>query len=144
MFHRVKVLSSSFACRILEDHQRAQKERYESQVEGLRLKVEHLQKESSKLQNLFREKSNINETIRHEVSRLSSENLVCLTLSGCVRPRVGGHLSPFPCGPQVIPELKQQVTELQKQKQELEANVQEQRRELAGKYERGRRKNISG
>lgn len=37
--------------------------------------------------------------------------------------------------PQVIPELKQQVTELQKQKQEIEANLQEQRRELAGKYE---------
>lgn len=35
----------------------------------------------------------------------------------------------------MIPELKLQVTELQKQKQELEADVQQQRRELAGKYE---------
>lgn len=35
----------------------------------------------------------------------------------------------------MIPELRQQVTELQRQKQELETNVQEQRRELAGKYE---------
>lgn len=67
---------SIFACRIMEDHQREQKERYESQVEGLILKVDHLQNESSKLQNLFQEKSNINETIRQEVSRLSSENLV--------------------------------------------------------------------
>lgn len=60
----------------MEDHQRAQKERYESQVEGLRLKVDHLQNESSKLQNLFQEKSNITETIRQEVSRLSSDNSV--------------------------------------------------------------------
>lgn len=35
----------------------------------------------------------------------------------------------------MIPELKLQVTELQKQKQELEADVQQQRRDLAGKYE---------
>lgn len=69
-------MSSIFACRIMEDHQREQKERYESQVEGLSLKVDHLQNESSKLQNLFQEKSDINETIRQEVSRLSSENLV--------------------------------------------------------------------
>lgn len=61
---------------MLENHQREQKERYESQVEGLKLKVDHLQNESSKLQNLFQEKSNINETIRQEVSRLSSENSV--------------------------------------------------------------------
>lgn len=61
----------------MEGQQREQKERYESQVEGLRLKVDHLQNESSKLQNLFQEKSNINETIREEVSRLSSENSVC-------------------------------------------------------------------
>lgn len=61
---------------MMEEQQREQKERYESQVEGLRLKVDHLQNESSKLQNLFQEKSNINETIRLEVSRLSSENSV--------------------------------------------------------------------
>lgn len=71
-----RVLISVVACRILENHQREQKERCESQAEGLRLKVDHLQNESSKLQNLFQEKSNINETIRQEVSRLSSENAV--------------------------------------------------------------------
>uniref|UniRef100_A0A7N8XK57 Myosin VC n=1 Tax=Mastacembelus armatus TaxID=205130 RepID=A0A7N8XK57_9TELE len=61
-----------------------QRESYESQVEGLKLKVDHLQNESSKLQNLFQEKSNVNENIRQEVSRLSSENSVrCLTL-GCI------------------------------------------------------------
>lgn len=61
---------------MLESHQREQRERYESESEGLRLKVEHLQKESGQLQNLFQEKSNVNESIRQEVSRLSSENSV--------------------------------------------------------------------
>lgn len=65
-----------FDGRILENHKREQKESYESQVEGLKLKVDHLQNENSKLQNLFQEKSNVNENIRLEVSRLSSENSV--------------------------------------------------------------------
>lgn len=67
---------SIFVCRILENHQRAQQQRHQSHADGLRLKVEHLQNESSKLQNLFQEKSNINESIRQEVSRLSSANSV--------------------------------------------------------------------
>ncbi|XP_041652628.1 unconventional myosin-Vc isoform X2 [Cheilinus undulatus] len=98
------------ATRILESHQKEQKEKHETQVEGLKLKVDHLQNENSKLQNLFQEKSNVNETIRQEVSRLSSEN-------------------------SVIPELKLQVSDLQRQKQELEAHVEEQRQELAEKTE---------
>nr|XP_020514595.1 unconventional myosin-Vc isoform X3 [Labrus bergylta] len=98
------------ASRILESHQKEQKEKYESQVEGLKLKVDHLENENSKLQNLFQEKSNVNENIRQEVSRLSSEN-------------------------SVIPELKLQASELQRQKQELEAHVEEQRKELAEKTE---------
>ncbi|XP_030586985.1 unconventional myosin-Vc [Archocentrus centrarchus] len=96
------------ATRILENHQREQKESFESQVEGLKLKVDHLQNENSKLQNLFQEKSNINENICQEVSRLSSEN-------------------------SVIPELKLQVSELQRQKQELEGLVEDQNRELTEK-----------
>lgn len=68
---------STFDGRILESHQREQKETYETQLEGLKLKVDHLQNENSKLQNLFQEKSNVNENIRQEVSRLSSENSVC-------------------------------------------------------------------
>ncbi|KAM4572314.1 unconventional myosin-Vc [Odontesthes bonariensis] len=96
------------ATRILENHQREQRESYETRVEGLTLKVDHLQNENSKLQNLFQEKSNVNEDIRQEVSRLSTEN-------------------------SVIPELKLQVSELQRQKQELEAHVNEQSRELAEK-----------
>uniref|UniRef100_A0A672I2A3 Myosin VC n=1 Tax=Salarias fasciatus TaxID=181472 RepID=A0A672I2A3_SALFA len=63
--------------RILESNQREQKESHGVQVEGLKLKVDHLQNENSKLQNLFQEKSNVNESIRQEVSRLSSENSVC-------------------------------------------------------------------
>uniref|UniRef100_A0A4W6D3M3 Myosin VC n=1 Tax=Lates calcarifer TaxID=8187 RepID=A0A4W6D3M3_LATCA len=98
------------ATRILESHQREQKETYETQLEGLKLKVDHLQNENSKLQNLFQEKSNVNENIRQEVSRLSSEN-------------------------SVIPELKLQVSEVQRQKRELEAHVEEQKRELAEKAE---------
>lgn len=66
----------AFTGRILENHQREQRERSESEAEGLKLKVEHLQKESGQLQNLFQEKSNVNESIRQEVSRLSSENSV--------------------------------------------------------------------
>lgn len=64
-------------CRLLENHHREQRETYESQMEGLALKVDHLQNENSKLQNLFQEKSNINEDIRQEMSRLSCENSVC-------------------------------------------------------------------
>lgn len=56
-------------------------------------------------------------------------------LSGCVPPGVAGRVLTVRCDPQAIPELKQQVAELHRQKQELEANVQEQRREVAGKYE---------
>ncbi|XP_074534428.1 unconventional myosin-Vc [Halichoeres trimaculatus] len=96
------------ATKILETHQKEQKEKYETKVEGLNLKVEHLQNENSKLQNLFEEKSNINENIRQEVSRLHSEN-------------------------SVIPELKLQVSDLQRQKQELEAHMEEQEKELAEK-----------
>lgn len=72
-----------FWCRILENHQREQKDNYETQVEGLKLKVDHLQNENNKLQNLFQEKSDVNDSICHEVSRLSSENLVCLIYRMC-------------------------------------------------------------
>ncbi|TKS73568.1 Unconventional myosin-Vc [Collichthys lucidus] len=98
------------ATKILENHQREQKENYETQVEGFKLKVDHLQNENSGLQKLFQEKSNINEKIRQEVSRLSNDNLV-------------------------IPELKLQVSELLRQKQELEVHVEEQKTELEEKNE---------
>ncbi|XP_029909650.1 unconventional myosin-Vc [Myripristis murdjan] len=98
------------ATRVLENHQREQKECYESKVEGFKFKVDHLEKENNQLKNLFQEKSNVNDRIHQEVSRLTSENMV-------------------------IPELKLQVSELQRQKQELEVHVEEQSRELAEKTE---------
>lgn len=67
---------STFDDRILEHHQKEQKESYETQVEGFKFKVDHIQNENSKLQDLFQEKSNVNENIRQEVARLSSENSV--------------------------------------------------------------------
>uniref|UniRef100_A0A3P8VPC6 G protein subunit beta 5 n=1 Tax=Cynoglossus semilaevis TaxID=244447 RepID=A0A3P8VPC6_CYNSE len=109
--NEVEDLERAFECmqkatRVLENHQREQKESYKSQLEGLHLKVEHLQNENSKLQTLFQEKSDMNENIRQEVSRLNSEN-------------------------SFIPELKRQISELQRQKKELEVNVEEKNRELA-------------
>lgn len=76
IWHPKLFTGSIYFGRILENHQRAQKESFEAQVEGLKLKVAHLQNENNKLQSLFQEKSNVNDNIRHEVSRLSSENSV--------------------------------------------------------------------
>uniref|UniRef100_A0A665VY25 Myosin VC n=1 Tax=Echeneis naucrates TaxID=173247 RepID=A0A665VY25_ECHNA len=101
---------STFDGRILENHQREHRESYETQLQGLQLKMDYLKNENSKLQHLFQEKSSVNDNIRQEVSRLSSEN-------------------------SVIPELKLQVSELKRQKEELEVHVEEQNRELAEKTE---------
>ncbi|XP_049577988.1 unconventional myosin-Vc isoform X2 [Syngnathus scovelli] len=96
------------ATRTLENHRKEQKERYETQIEGLKQKVDYLQNENSSLHTLFTEKNNVNENIRQEVCRLSSENCV-------------------------IPELKVQISELQRQKHECEVLVEEQRKELEEK-----------
>ncbi|XP_051918237.1 unconventional myosin-Vc isoform X2 [Hippocampus zosterae] len=96
------------ATRTLENHRKEQKEIYETQIEGLRLKLDYLQNENSSLQTFFTEKNNMNENIRQEVIRLSSENAV-------------------------IPELKVQISELQRQKHECEVLVEEQRKELEEK-----------
>lgn len=131
---------TNFDGRILENHQREHKESYETQVEGLTLKVDHLQYENKKLQNLFQEKSDINENIRQELSRFSSENSVCyisLSLYICIYLIIRCRTNHVLClslfdGVQVIPELKLQISELQRQKQELEIHAEEQNRELAG------------
>ncbi|XP_057692409.1 unconventional myosin-Vc isoform X2 [Corythoichthys intestinalis] len=94
--------------RTLENHRKEQKESYDSQIEGLKLKVDYLQNEYSSLQTLFTEKNNINENIRQEVSRLSREN-------------------------SVIPELKVQISELLKQKNEHEILIENLRKELEEK-----------
>lgn len=62
--------------RVLESHFQTQKENYEKEIEGLNLKVEHLSQDINHLQKLFREENDINDGIRLEVSRLTSENLV--------------------------------------------------------------------
>lgn len=87
----------TFVGRILENHQREQKESYETQVEGLKLKVDHLENENSKLQNLFQEKSNVNENICQEVSRLSSENSVCHCTFYSIRHGLKGRASECNC-----------------------------------------------
>ncbi|NWW78657.1 MYO5C protein, partial [Climacteris rufus] len=96
------------ATRVLESHFQSQKEIYEKEIEGLNFKVEHLSQDINHLQKLFREENDINDGIRLEVSRLTSENLV-------------------------IPDLKQQVSELENQKLDLENRLQEQTVKLTGK-----------
>ncbi|NWH58378.1 MYO5C protein, partial [Geococcyx californianus] len=96
------------ATRVLESHFQSQKEIYEKEIEGLNFKVEHLSQDINHLQKLFREENDINDGIRLEVTRLTSENLV-------------------------IPDLKQQVSELENQKLDLENRLQEQTAKLKGK-----------
>ncbi|NXY81164.1 MYO5C protein, partial [Alcedo cyanopectus] len=96
------------ATRVLENHFQSQKEIYEKDIEGLNFKVEHLSQDINHLQKLFREENDINDGIRLEVTRLTSENMV-------------------------IPDLKQQVSELESQKLDLESRLREQTVKLKGK-----------
>ncbi|KYO21219.1 guanine nucleotide binding protein (G protein), beta 5a isoform B [Alligator mississippiensis] len=98
------------ATRVLESHFQSQKDIYEKEIEALNFKVEHLSQEINHLQKLFREENDINDSIRLEVSRLTSENMV-------------------------IPDLKQQISELQNQKMDLENRFQEQTAKMKGKME---------
>ncbi|VTJ70774.1 Hypothetical predicted protein [Marmota monax] len=63
------------ATRVLENHFQSQKDCYEKEIEALNFKVVHLSQEINHLQKLFREENDINESIRHEVARLTSENM---------------------------------------------------------------------
>uniref|UniRef100_A0A7M4FZU1 Myosin VC n=1 Tax=Crocodylus porosus TaxID=8502 RepID=A0A7M4FZU1_CROPO len=96
------------ATRVLESHFQSQKDIYEKEIEALNFKVEHLSQEINHLQKLFRKENDINDSIRLEVSRLTSENMV-------------------------IPDLKQQISELQNQKMDLENHFQEQTAKMKGK-----------
>ncbi|XP_036699315.1 unconventional myosin-Vc isoform X2 [Balaenoptera musculus] len=98
------------ATRILESHLQSQKDCYEKEIEALNFKVVHLNQEINHLQKLFREENDINESIRHEVTRLTSENMM-------------------------IPDFKQQIAELEKQKQDLEIRLNEQAENMKGKPE---------
>ncbi|KAJ8002543.1 hypothetical protein DPEC_G00160000 [Dallia pectoralis] len=99
------------ATRVLETHQREHKEDHDSQVKGLTFKMEHLQNENDQLQKLFREKTSVNDSISQEVARLNQDN-------------------------KVIPELRQQVSELQRHEQELEIRLEEQTREMTEKMDK--------
>uniref|UniRef100_A0A8B9TBD9 Myosin VC n=1 Tax=Anas platyrhynchos TaxID=8839 RepID=A0A8B9TBD9_ANAPL len=61
---------------LINYHFQSQKEIYEKEIEGLNFKVEHLSQDINHLQKLFREENDINDGIRLEVSRLTSENMV--------------------------------------------------------------------
>ncbi|MBN3296301.1 MYO5C protein, partial [Amia calva] len=98
------------ATRVLENHSRVQKESFESEIETLKYQNEHLQNENNELQKLFQEENNVNDSIRQEVSRLATENMI-------------------------IPQFKQQISELQRQKQDLENRLKEQAIEMRGKME---------
>ncbi|XP_006831700.1 PREDICTED: unconventional myosin-Vc [Chrysochloris asiatica] len=98
------------ATRVLESHFQSQKDCYEKEIEALNFKVVHLSQEINHLQKVFREENDINESIRHEVTRLTSENMM-------------------------IPDFKQQISELEKQKQDLEIHLNEQTEKMRGKLE---------
>ena len=66
---------------MLDTHHKQQREGYDSQLESLQFKVEHVQNENNQLQKLFNEKSNITDSIRQEVARLNTENMVGRSLA---------------------------------------------------------------
>ncbi|KAI1889664.1 hypothetical protein AGOR_G00165270 [Albula goreensis] len=96
------------ASRTFERHSQAQRESHMSEVESLTFKLEHLQSENSELQKLFQEENSTNDSIRLEVTRLASENMV-------------------------LPQLRQQLSELQRQKEELETRLNVQGTEMKEK-----------
>ncbi|XP_006628720.1 unconventional myosin-Vc isoform X1 [Lepisosteus oculatus] len=98
------------ATRVIETHAQAQKESYESEIESLRYQIEHFQNENNELQKLFQEGNNVNASIQQEVARLASENMV-------------------------IPQYKQQISELQRQKHDLEDRLKDQAIEMREKME---------
>ncbi|KAM8907216.1 unconventional myosin-Vc [Lycaon pictus] len=139
------------ATHVLESHFQSQKDCYEKEIEALNFKVVHLSQEINHLQKLFREETDINESIRHEVTRLTSENMdttlsyrssahlpgypfsAFLPLpSPLPRLRILGHLWAVS---QMIPDFKQQISELEKQKQDLETRLNEQTESMKGKLE---------
>ncbi|XP_066522959.1 unconventional myosin-Vc [Hoplias malabaricus] len=96
------------AIRVVETQFKEQKEGYDSQLEALVFKNDHLTREYQQLQALFQEKNDVNYSIGQEVARLTAENMV-------------------------IPNLKQQVAELQRHRQELEAHLNDQSTEMSEK-----------
>uniref|UniRef100_A0A8C9SRC7 Myosin VC n=1 Tax=Scleropages formosus TaxID=113540 RepID=A0A8C9SRC7_SCLFO len=92
----------------IETHYQTQRENFEREVQSLKFQIEHIQNENSQLQKLFQEENDVNDAIRQEVARLTTENML-------------------------IPQFKQQVSELQRQKHELEVQIAEQACAMEGK-----------
>uniref|UniRef100_A0A8B9HB09 Myosin VC n=1 Tax=Astyanax mexicanus TaxID=7994 RepID=A0A8B9HB09_ASTMX len=68
--------SFPFCYRVVETQLKEQRESYESQMEALVFKNDHLARENQQLQALFQEKSDVNQSIGQEVARLTAENMV--------------------------------------------------------------------
>uniref|UniRef100_A0AAR2JTU5 Myosin VC n=1 Tax=Pygocentrus nattereri TaxID=42514 RepID=A0AAR2JTU5_PYGNA len=85
--------------RVMETQLREQREGYESQVEALVFKNDHLTRENQQLQALFQEKNDVNRSIGQEVARLNAENMVLSsfliydTLYSCIYSICQKHLS---------------------------------------------------
>uniref|UniRef100_A0A3B4DHJ2 Myosin VC n=1 Tax=Pygocentrus nattereri TaxID=42514 RepID=A0A3B4DHJ2_PYGNA len=84
---------------VMETQLREQREGYESQVEALVFKNDHLTRENQQLQALFQEKNDVNRSIGQEVARLNAENMVLSsfliydTLYSCIYSICQKHLS---------------------------------------------------
>ncbi|KAB1278071.1 Unconventional myosin-Vc [Camelus dromedarius] len=126
------------ATRVLESHFQSQKDCYEKEIEALNFKVAHLSQEINHLQKLFREENDINESIRHEVTRLTSENMVeslpRAPVLAVIREMLRISEGKFSFSA-MIPDFKQQISELEKQKQDLEIRLTEQNESMKGKLE---------
>ncbi|KPP78078.1 unconventional myosin-Vc-like [Scleropages formosus] len=63
------------ATRAIETHYQTQRENFEREVQSLKFQIEHIQNENSQLQKLFQEENDVNDAIRQEVARLTTENM---------------------------------------------------------------------
>uniref|UniRef100_UPI00398E4D74 unconventional myosin-Vc n=1 Tax=Pristiophorus japonicus TaxID=55135 RepID=UPI00398E4D74 len=98
------------ATRVMESHIQTQKESYEKEIEELSLRIDNLCEETTQLQQKLQAENNTNEDIRQDLTRLANENMV-------------------------IPELKLQILELHKQKQDIETHLQGQAVKMKEKME---------
>uniref|UniRef100_A0A8C9TB79 Myosin VC n=1 Tax=Scleropages formosus TaxID=113540 RepID=A0A8C9TB79_SCLFO len=75
---------SGFVCpsnhRAIETHYQTQRENFEREVQSLKFQIEHIQNENSQLQKLFQEENDVNDAIRQEVARLTTENMMNLSM----------------------------------------------------------------
>ncbi|XP_055517073.1 unconventional myosin-Vc-like isoform X3 [Leucoraja erinacea] len=86
------------ASRVMEMHIQSQKENYEKEIEDLSFKIGHLCEQTTQLQQRLQEENHTNENVRLEMTRLANDNMV-------------------------IPELKLQILELHKERQDIESHL---------------------